>query len=277
MVNRASRASRLTGRVGSPAFRARRVSTRPVASTSTHTVASGISRRERDSLSATARRAPRSGIRRSPVPVSPCRVSARCCDRAVAALASASTTAGCRRVVSLGDGLTDVPPAHHAVGPGPGESSQIQPGVPGLLAGKRGDNRHPSRPLGSGEARRRRRRRRCARGAARCWMQRSRSIRRRCPPRPGADRGASAPAPPSSRTRSERCRLLPRPRRPRRQPVPAQARRRQAHGTHPPHQNPEPRSPAANRSPASSVTVISGCPTERTLPGVACSAATTPA
>ena len=79
MVNRASSASRLTGRAGSAAFSARRASTRPVASTSTQTVASGISRRERDSLSAAARRAPRSGIRRTPAsasaPASPLRAA----------------------------------------------------------------------------------------------------------------------------------------------------------------------------------------------------------
>src|ERR1700677_896150 len=66
MANRATRASRLTGFPGSRALSAARAASRPVASTSTQTVASGISRRERVSLSAAALRTPRSGIRTSP-------------------------------------------------------------------------------------------------------------------------------------------------------------------------------------------------------------------
>src|ERR1700677_4171239 len=66
MANRATRASRLTGFPGSRALSAARAASRPVASTSTQTVASGISRRERVSLSPAAWRTRRSGIRTSP-------------------------------------------------------------------------------------------------------------------------------------------------------------------------------------------------------------------
>jgi hypothetical protein len=55
----------LTGRSGWRAFIVARAVSSSVASTSTQTVASGISRRERLSLSAAALRAPRSGIRSS--------------------------------------------------------------------------------------------------------------------------------------------------------------------------------------------------------------------
>ena len=63
MANRDNMASRLILGADSSAFSAARSPTSSVASTSTQTVASGISRRDRLSLSATALRTPRIGIR----------------------------------------------------------------------------------------------------------------------------------------------------------------------------------------------------------------------
>ena len=131
MANLASRASRLTGRAGSAALSARRTSTRPVASTSTQTVASGISRRERDSLSAAARRAPRSGI------------------RARQLVGRVRRRAPPLRRGQLGDGLPDVLAAHHPVGAGSGEGGQVEARVFGLLADQRRDHATRDRAAGA--------------------------------------------------------------------------------------------------------------------------------
>ena len=140
--------SRLTGRSGIRGVQRRRVSSRSVASTSTQTVASGISRRERDSLSAATRRAPRSGIRRSPGTVPDRRSRCGGCSAAQSAIA-------CRTSLA----------ADQSAGPCR-DAGQVDAGVPGELADQRRDHRDP-RLTGRPGGRRRGRTRRPAAGGGR--------------------------------------------------------------------------------------------------------------
>ena len=93
VTNRAMNASRPGVLCGSAFFSAARISTSAVASTSTHTVASGISERLRVMFAATALRTPRTAVR--PVMPSPVRASVSpAAEAAGAAGASAGAAAG---------------------------------------------------------------------------------------------------------------------------------------------------------------------------------------
>ena len=141
---RASSARMLTGASGVAALIAARVSSRPVASTSTQMVTSGISRRLRESLSAMTLRMPVSGMTVSP---SPAGASPTCATGASGTAASRAAGAGAATAASRS--------ARRITPPGPVPRSDAR-SMPCSLASRRTIGEMTSgadcTPVGSGSA-----------------------------------------------------------------------------------------------------------------------------